>query len=118
MRPSRVIEGSHVAEEGVGTYRDLPAPVVWDYLSREVSCQHSTPGVEFQIGKVEMVGNAGTSLGSPSTVTPMAPTSSLCHRRGSRLSMPYRSPLGCQGSCRYIRTWMRLQQPPKAFLVP
>jgi kynurenine formamidase len=47
------------------TYRGLPAPVVCDFLSRQDSRRHYAPGVEFHIGKVEMVANTGTYLDSP-----------------------------------------------------
>jgi kynurenine formamidase len=47
------------------TYRGLPAPLVCDYLSREASREVYAPGVEFHIGKVEMVANTGTYLDSP-----------------------------------------------------
>jgi kynurenine formamidase len=47
------------------TYRGLPAPLVCDYLSREASRKVYAPGVEFHIGKVEMVANTGTYLDSP-----------------------------------------------------
>jgi kynurenine formamidase len=52
-------------EHGLETYRGLPTPVVCDYLSREQSRRLYAPGVEFQIGKVEMVANTGTYLDSP-----------------------------------------------------
>jgi kynurenine formamidase len=47
------------------TYRGLPVPLVCDYLSREASRKVYAPGVEFQIGKVELVSNTGTYLDSP-----------------------------------------------------
>jgi kynurenine formamidase len=61
----RLVDVSHTVEHGLVTYRGLPAPVVCDYLSREQSRSHYAPGVEFQIGKVEMVANTGTYLDSP-----------------------------------------------------
>jgi kynurenine formamidase len=63
--PSRLIDVSHVVEHGLVTYKGLPAPVVCDFLSREGSRRHYAPGVEFHIGKVEMVANTGTYLDSP-----------------------------------------------------
>jgi kynurenine formamidase len=62
---ARLVDVSHAVEHGLVTYRGLPAPVVCDYLSREQSRSHYAPGVEFQIGKVEMVANTGTYLDSP-----------------------------------------------------
>jgi len=47
------------------TYKGLPAPVISDHLSREDSRARYAPGVEFQIGKIEMVANTGTYLDSP-----------------------------------------------------
>src|SRR5262245_23442783 len=61
----RLVDVSHAIEDGMITYRGLPAPVICDYLSREESRSHYAPGVEFQIGKVEMVANTGTYLDSP-----------------------------------------------------
>ena len=47
------------------TYPGLPGPILCDYLSREASRAHYAPGVEFQIGKIEMVANTGTYLDAP-----------------------------------------------------
>lgn len=47
------------------TYKGLPAPLVCDYLAREASRALYAPGVEFQIGRIEMVGNTGTYLDTP-----------------------------------------------------
>ena len=47
------------------TYPGLPGPIICDYLSREASRSRYAPGVEFQIGKIEMVANTGTYLDSP-----------------------------------------------------
>jgi kynurenine formamidase len=56
---------SHVIEDGLITYKGLPAPILCDFLSREQSRQHYAPGTEFQIGKIELVANTGTYLDSP-----------------------------------------------------
>src|SRR5947209_6095353 len=61
----RLIDVSHAVEHGMVTYRGLPAPLVCDFLSREESRRHYAEGVEFHIGKVEMVANTGTYLDSP-----------------------------------------------------
>jgi kynurenine formamidase len=61
----RFIDLSHTIEHGLITYKGLPAPVICDFLSREQSRQHYSPGTEFQIGKIEMVANTGTYLDSP-----------------------------------------------------
>jgi kynurenine formamidase len=47
------------------TYPGLPGPIICDYLSREASRNHYAAGVEFQIGKIEMVANTGTYIDSP-----------------------------------------------------
>lgn len=61
----RLIDLSHTVEDGMITYKGLPAPIICDYLSREASRAHYAPGVEFHIGKIEMVANTGTYLDSP-----------------------------------------------------
>jgi kynurenine formamidase len=60
-----LIDLSHTVAHGLVTYKGLPAPIICDYLSREASKRHYAPGVEFQIGKIEMVANTGTYLDSP-----------------------------------------------------
>jgi kynurenine formamidase len=59
------IDLSHAIEHGMITYKGLPAPVMCDFLSREASHERYAPGTEFQIGRIEMVGNTGTYLDSP-----------------------------------------------------
>src|SRR5207245_624010 len=60
-----LIDVSHTVEDGMITYRGLPAPLICDFLSREQSRSHYAEGTEFQIGKIEMVANTGTYLDSP-----------------------------------------------------
>lgn len=62
---SRLIDLSHTVEDGLVTYKGLPAPIICDYLSREASREHYDAGTEFQIGKIEMVANTGTYIDSP-----------------------------------------------------
>ena len=62
---SRLIDLSHTVEDGMITYKGLPAPIICDYLSREDSRARYAAGTEFQIGKIEMVANTGTYLDSP-----------------------------------------------------
>lgn len=62
---TRLIDLSHTIEDGLVTYKGLPAPIVCDYLSRETSRQFYEAGTEFQIGKIEMVTNTGTYLDCP-----------------------------------------------------
>jgi arylformamidase len=60
-----LIDLSHTIEHGMTTYPGLPGPIICDFLSREASRAKYAPGVEFQIGKIEMVANTGTYLDSP-----------------------------------------------------
>jgi kynurenine formamidase len=62
---SQLIDLSHTVEDGMITYKGLPAPIICDYLSREASRARYAEGTEFQIGKIEMVSNTGTYVDSP-----------------------------------------------------
>jgi kynurenine formamidase len=62
---ARLIDVSHIVEDGMITYKGLPAPIICDYLSREASRARYAEGTEFQIGKIEMVANTGTYIDSP-----------------------------------------------------
>lgn len=59
------VDLSHTIEDGLVTYKGLPAPVICDFLSREESKKHYQEGTEFQIGKIEMVSNTGTYIDCP-----------------------------------------------------
>lgn len=61
----KIIDLSHTIENGLVTYKGLPAPVICDYLSREQSRNIYEEGTEFQIGKIEMVANTGTYIDCP-----------------------------------------------------
>ncbi|HET7600061.1 MAG TPA: cyclase family protein [Gemmatimonadales bacterium] len=61
----RLIDLSHTIEHGMVTYPGLPGPVICDYLSWEASRAHYAAGVEFHIGKIELVANTGTYLDAP-----------------------------------------------------
>jgi len=61
----RLIDLSHVIEDGMVTYKGLPAPHVCDWLSREASRANYPQGTEFQIGQITLVGNTGTYLDTP-----------------------------------------------------
>lgn len=63
--PHKLIDLSHTVEDGMITYKGLPAPVICDYLTREASRAHYSGGTEFDIGKIEMVANTGTYVDSP-----------------------------------------------------
>ena len=60
-----VVDLSHTIENGLITYKGLPAPVICDYLSREKSRELYAAGTEFQISKIEMVANTGTYIDCP-----------------------------------------------------
>jgi kynurenine formamidase len=53
-RGTTCINLSHTFEDGLITYRGLPAPIICDFLSRGESKKHYTEGTEFHIGKIEM----------------------------------------------------------------
>ena len=60
-----LIDLSHTIEDGLVTYKGLPAPIICDYLSREASRARYAPGTEFQIARIDMVANTGTYLDCP-----------------------------------------------------
>lgn len=62
---TRLVDLSHVLEDGMITYRGLPAPVVCDYLSHEASRAQYGEDTEFHIGEIRMVSNTGTYLDTP-----------------------------------------------------
>ena len=61
----KLIDLSHTIEDGMITYKGLPAPLICDHLSREQSRQIYAEGTEFQIGKITMVSNTGTYIDAP-----------------------------------------------------
>jgi kynurenine formamidase len=61
----RLVELSHTIEDGMITYKGLPAPLICDHLSRVQSRQAYAGGAEFQIGKITLVANTGTYIDSP-----------------------------------------------------
>jgi kynurenine formamidase len=65
MTDMQRIDLSHAVEDGMITYRGLPAPVVCDFLTHEASRDHYAPGTEFHIGTVELCANTGTYVDSP-----------------------------------------------------
>jgi arylformamidase len=62
----RLVELSHVLIPGQATYSWLPAPRMTEFLSREASRTRYSPGTEFLIHQVEVIGNSGTYLDAPS----------------------------------------------------
>jgi len=61
----RLIDLSHVIEEGMTTYKGLPGPHLCDYWTRDASAANYDDGSTFQIGRIDMVANTGTYLDSP-----------------------------------------------------
>ena len=54
MHPmARLIDLSHTIEDGLVTYKGLPAPIICDYLSREASKSLYDGKTSFQIGKID-----------------------------------------------------------------
>ena len=62
---SELVDLSHVIRDGMVTYPGLPGPTITDHLSREASRSRYAAGVEFQIGRIDMVANTGTYLDTP-----------------------------------------------------
>ncbi|EDX84352.1 Putative cyclase superfamily [Synechococcus sp. PCC 7335] len=61
----KLVDLSHTVEDGMVTYKGLPAPIICDYLTREASKDYYSEGTTFHIGKLEMVANTGTYIDSP-----------------------------------------------------
>ena len=59
------IDLSHTIEDGMITYKGLPAPLICDYISRSASRKFYDEDTTFQIGKIEMVANTGTYIDAP-----------------------------------------------------
>jgi len=93
-RPGDFVDLSHSIEHGMVTYPGLPGPLICDYLSREASRSSYAAGVEFQIGKIEMVANTGTYLDAPFHRYPQGldlaqlPLESLAHLDGTVVRVP------------------------------
>ena len=61
----KLIDLSHVIEDGMTTYKGLPGPHICDFWTREMSGQFYDDGSTFQIGRIDMVANTGTYLDAP-----------------------------------------------------
>jgi len=61
----RLIDLSHVIEEGMTTYKGLPGPHLCDFWMREASAANYDDGSTFQIGRIDMIANTGTYVDSP-----------------------------------------------------
>src|SRR5439155_740401 len=62
---ARLIDLSHEIEDGMVTYRGLPAPVISDWLTRDASKARYGAGTTFQIGRIELLANTGTYIDAP-----------------------------------------------------
>jgi kynurenine formamidase len=60
-----LIDLSHRIEDGMVTYKGLPAPHICDFWKREDSAANYDDGSTFQIGRIDMVANTGTYLDTP-----------------------------------------------------
>ncbi len=65
LAQQRIVDLSHVIEDGMVTFGDLPGPHICDYWTREDSARKYDDGSSFQIGRIDMVANTGTYLDSP-----------------------------------------------------
>ncbi len=65
MTEPRLIDLSHVIEDGMTTFKGLPGPQICDYWTREASAAKYDDGSSFQIGRIDMVANTGTYVDSP-----------------------------------------------------
>jgi len=60
-----LIDLSHRIEDGMVTYKGLPAPHICDFWDRQSSAANYDDGSSFQIGRIDMVANTGTYLDTP-----------------------------------------------------
>jgi kynurenine formamidase len=65
LEDKRIVDLSHVIEEGMTTYKGLPGPHICDFWSREASAANYDDGSTFQIGRIDMVANTGTYVDAP-----------------------------------------------------
>ncbi len=95
IEKQRIVDLSHVIEDGMTTYGDLPGPHICDYWTREGSAANYDDGSSFQIGRIDMVANTGTYLDSPfhryadGKDLAQLPLSSLADLPGIVLRMPH-----------------------------
>ena len=95
----RLVDLSHTIEDGLITYRGLPAPIICDYYSHEESRRFYTEGTEFHIGKIEMVSNTGPYLDCPvprfkaGKDLCKTPLEQLANLDGIKISVPFQDTL-------------------------
>lgn len=61
----RLVELNHVIRDGQLTYPGLPAPRIATHSSFAASRSNYAAGTEFEIARIEMVGNTGTYVDAP-----------------------------------------------------
>jgi arylformamidase len=61
----KLVDLSHLIEDGMVTYKGLPAPHICDYWTRAQSADFYDDGSSFQIGRIDMVANTGTYVDAP-----------------------------------------------------
>jgi kynurenine formamidase len=64
-RQRKFVDVSHEIEDGMITYKGIPAPVISAHLTREASAERYSDGVQFLISKIDMVANTGTYIDAP-----------------------------------------------------
>jgi arylformamidase len=58
----KLIDLSHVIEDGMTTYPGLPGPQISEHMTFEESASHYAEGTEFSIATIRLVANTGTYL--------------------------------------------------------
>lgn len=105
MPNTSLIDLSHTIENGLVTYKGLPAPVICDFLSREESKKYYAEGTSFQIGKIEMVSNTGTYIDCPfhrfenGTDLNDTPLEHFAELKGQLLHIPYTETMAIEAEC-------------------
>ena len=65
MADTKLVDLSHLIEDGMVTFAGLPGPAICDYWTRAASAERYDDGSSFQIGRIDMVANTGTYLDAP-----------------------------------------------------
>ena len=65
LESTKILDLSHVIEDGMSTYKGLPGPRICDFWTRDGSAANYDDGSSFQIGRIDMVSNTGTYIDSP-----------------------------------------------------
>ena len=65
LEEKRIVDLSHVIEDGMTTYKGFPGPHICDFWERESSAANFDDGSTFQIGRIDMIANTGTYVDSP-----------------------------------------------------